>query len=1335
MKIIKKTYCLLLLLLYSTILQAQDSRWNVNIYDYQYDMSVYAELQCSGSVVTDFANIEVAAFVGDECRAVGVPQHKDGVRWIYFRIRSNTFSGENVTFKLYDKTENKEYFLYSYEEIEFEPNRRLGLPSSPITLTNTILHSVSASSANEIMGSATVEYYVQKAPVNSDVTVTATPATGHAFVGWTKNDQAISTDNPYTFKITEDIHLVAKFKINQYTITFDTDGGSEIVPITQDYNTAITAPSNPTKNGYTFAGWDKEIPETMPAEDITIKALWTFSSMIDDETGYGVLNNGDNYVDIQNPTVYDEWNPDRNSLKHFTVFKYVVKTSGKVTIKAVGNKDTYGVLYDESLNFINFSDDDNGRNFRFVISEAQEGDIYYIGARGYAELFVGPYIINVDNPLPSCTPGNHSMTYVAEVPVTCVHNGIVAYYHCNTCERNFGDTKGTQEIENLIIPALGHKYGCDGKCQHEGCDKAIVVLHDGNNNVDVQNPTTGEEWWNSNILGPDNYTLFLYNVEIDGDIRFATETDAGSIIVMYDPYMNVLYSPTYSYGWYHDYTQHNVKAGDVIVVGVRGYNDYVINSCNINVQSLPICASGQHTMTPIASVSATCTTSGTMEHYHCSKCNFNYADEVGADRIVDIIIPSFGHDYNQEGNCLRDSCGYRAVELNRGDNAVNIPNPTSNVDWKAEPNNPRHYTLFKFTTKAYGDVTIKSFGGNYTYYALYDSCMNLIKRDAGTLENHYTDFKTVIEGTNTGDVYYLGVRGNNGWVLGDYIINVDAAPPSVCAPGQHTMTHVTGVSATCTTEGNIEFYSCDKCERNFTDEEGTNEAGDIVIPALKHSIGDDGKCQHEGCNFSAKILSTGYNYVDIKNPTSGTEWSPNRMDSKHYTMFCYTVKTDGDVIIRSVGGMDTYCALYNSNWKCLATEDGNGNDGFDFKLMIENAKAGDIYYIGARGWGDNVIGEYTIRVSEGAESETITGQLIVGDNWIDFANLSDVTVFNANNTGKMSISQTEIGGEPAVMLTLNDAKISKSPEYYGAITAEISVPLIVNILGEDTISVKNIGEQGQGIGLLVFGDLILAGCGTLNINISDLSDEAIGFGIYANRVISIDDKVADILKEIDGTEIPDEYTFSGTINITGESNYNFGIATEAEIPLLFLSGGSYNIDLNGGAGIGSLGGVTLANSNVKIKAGEEGIGIYLVNGGQENSSTHKNWIDWLKFDYDLFIMGGDLEIDAESSVLYQGSDDQPHLLIESHEEPYVMVVETGDSKDKAQKINTSDLFDVAGSYLHIYEKSPEDNIVTNLDIGINNSTDEEKAFNIMGQCVNKDTKGFVIVNGRTIVRK
>ena len=71
--------------------------------------------------------------------------------------------------------------------------------------------------------------------------------------------------------------LYPVWNTNKYTITFDTAGGSTVAPITQDYGTAITAPVSPTREGYTFIGWDKEIPATMPAENMTIMAKWAIN--------------------------------------------------------------------------------------------------------------------------------------------------------------------------------------------------------------------------------------------------------------------------------------------------------------------------------------------------------------------------------------------------------------------------------------------------------------------------------------------------------------------------------------------------------------------------------------------------------------------------------------------------------------------------------------------------------------------------------------------------------------------------------------------------------------------------------------------------------------------------------------------------------------------------------------------------------------------------------------------------------------------------------------------------------------------------------------------------
>ena len=93
---------------------------------------------------------------------------------------------------------------------------------------------------------------------------------GHTFIGWYKGEEKWN----FADAVTEAMTLTAKWQLNQYTITFDTAGGSEVAPITKDYGTTITAPANPAKTGYTFAGWDREIPTTMPAGDMTITARW-----------------------------------------------------------------------------------------------------------------------------------------------------------------------------------------------------------------------------------------------------------------------------------------------------------------------------------------------------------------------------------------------------------------------------------------------------------------------------------------------------------------------------------------------------------------------------------------------------------------------------------------------------------------------------------------------------------------------------------------------------------------------------------------------------------------------------------------------------------------------------------------------------------------------------------------------------------------------------------------------------------------------------------------------------------------------------------------------------
>lgn len=130
-----RIFCCLVGILFSlTVLHAQDSHWSLNPYDYKYDMTVYARLTLDATEVTDFSNYEIAAFVGDECRGVGEVQTKDSYTWIYLRIRSNTASGEKISFRLYDKSTDRTLQLQAEQTISFSSQGMVGTPSTPVTL-------------------------------------------------------------------------------------------------------------------------------------------------------------------------------------------------------------------------------------------------------------------------------------------------------------------------------------------------------------------------------------------------------------------------------------------------------------------------------------------------------------------------------------------------------------------------------------------------------------------------------------------------------------------------------------------------------------------------------------------------------------------------------------------------------------------------------------------------------------------------------------------------------------------------------------------------------------------------------------------------------------------------------------------------------------------------------------------------------------------------------------------------------------------------------------------------------------------------------------------------
>ena len=132
------------------------------------------------------------------------------------------------------------------------------------------IYNVAVATADASMGS--VSGGNAEAMSGTPMTVTATPVTGYDFVAWKDGDTQVSTDAAYTFTPTKSISLTATFKAHVYTATFTSEGKSENKNIA--FGEAVTAPTPATKTGYTFSGWDN-LPQTMPAQDITVTALYT----------------------------------------------------------------------------------------------------------------------------------------------------------------------------------------------------------------------------------------------------------------------------------------------------------------------------------------------------------------------------------------------------------------------------------------------------------------------------------------------------------------------------------------------------------------------------------------------------------------------------------------------------------------------------------------------------------------------------------------------------------------------------------------------------------------------------------------------------------------------------------------------------------------------------------------------------------------------------------------------------------------------------------------------------------------------------------------------------
>ena len=178
--------------------------------------------------------------------------------------------------------------------------------------------------------------------------------------------------------------------------------------------------------------------------------------------------------------------------------------------------------------------------------------------------------------------------------------------------------------------------------------------------------------------------------------------------------------------------------------------------------------------------------------------------------------------------------------------------------------------------------------------------------------------------------------------------------------------HHESVDATCTTDGNIEYWECNLCHKFFSDEQMTQEVSNLVVSATGHQYDENDKCTK--CQQEMPFVKLGNNTITI-GKVSG--------DSKEisgYNLYKYTAPEDGILeVTANSNGKVTYGTLWESRTatSCLTYNDfGNGRD---FKITYDVTK-GTTYYIGARQYsGDAIDGNVTLNVKQTKLPAGMTG--------------------------------------------------------------------------------------------------------------------------------------------------------------------------------------------------------------------------------------------------------------------------------------------------------------------------------------------------------------------------
>ena len=658
---------------------------------------------------------------------------------------------------------------------------------------------------------------------------------GYTFIGW---------DIPFPAKMPAKITTItAQWTINQYTITFDTAGGSEIDSIEQDYDTAITAPDAPTKEGYTFIGWDTTVPKKMPAKDMTVKARWQINryKITFDTDGGSEIDPIEQDYDTaitapDNPTkegyAFIDWDttvPAKMPARDMTIkalWKDIEKPTGKISLdtnewKTLLNTITFGLFFKDTQTVTITATDNSGDavKIEYLLSAKELTEAELASAAFTA--YTAPFGIDPDN------------EYIIYVRLT----------------DNAGNTD----------------YICSDGIVLDGTSPVITGIENGKTYCEAQTVTVDEKYVDTVTVNGKKFTLYESGsftlAPADGEQKIVVTDKAGNTAEM-----TVTVNDGHTFGeWTSngDGTHTRQCTADGCTEGVETDNctdedkNHICDICG-NIISNHEDANQDHVCDLCGKVISNHEDAD--NNHICDYCdkvisNHEDADE---DHVCDFCGKTISNHEDANKDHVCDYCG-KVFSNHEDADKDHVCDHCGKVISNHEDADDDHVCDFCGKTISNHEDANKDHVCDYCEKVISnhedadkdhicDLCGKTISNHADTNNNHVCDYcgKTI---SNHEDADKDHVCDLCGKVITNHAGGKetcrDKAVCEVCGkaygeldPKNHTdLKHFPAKAATEDAEGNVEYWHCDDCNKYYSDKDGTKELkkADTVTSKLPKS--------------------------------------------------------------------------------------------------------------------------------------------------------------------------------------------------------------------------------------------------------------------------------------------------------------------------------------------------------------------------------------------------------------------------------------------------------------------------------------------------------------------